>query len=549
MDDAKALFRRVKTPEEGGYPGFGYRTERDGDMLIERDVAVRLRDGALIYADVFRPADGQNVPAVIGWAPYGKHPHLKWTLFPGADVDPDKISEYTPFEAPDPVTWTRHGYALIFPDPRGTWNSQGAAATFFSPQEAEDGYDVVEWSAAQPWCSGKVGLAGVSYLAISQWAVAALRPPHLAAINPWEGCSDMYREFFFHGGIPSTRFLDNWETRTHARVPAEDTKAMTRERPLLDDYWREKSADLSRIEVPAFIVASWTDQGLHTRGTLEAHKRIASREKWLVVHGGKKWQYYYAEENVARQIAFFDHFLKGVESGIAAWPKVEIEVRERFSVARRRAESEWPLARTTYRAYYLDASDGSLAKTPRESSSSVRYPAQAERGVSFDHTFSEDTELTGHAKLRLWVSAEGADDMDLFVALEKLDREGNFVPFAFFNAFEDGPAALGWLRVSHRELDAERSTPEQPWHTHRSEQPLPADGRPVPVEIEIWPSSTRFAAGETLRLVVQGTDVKRYPPGLVAIEHQDTRNRGTHVIHTGGSYDAMLLVPVIPPRR
>jgi predicted acyl esterase len=131
------------------------------------------------------------------------------------------------------------------------------------------------------------------------------------------------------------------------------------------------------------------------------------------------------------------------------------------------------------------------------------------------------------------------------VAVQKADAHGEIVPFSFLNALEDGPVALGWLRVSHRELDAERSTPLQPWHTHRHEEPLRA-GQVVPVDIEIWPSGTRFSAGEQLRLVVQGSDIYTYPRGTVSMGHSKTRNAGTHVIHAGGRYDSHLLVPVIP---
>ena len=150
-------------------------------------------------------------------------------------------------------------------------------------------------------------------------------------------------------------------------------------------------------------------------------------------------------------------------------------------------------------------------------------------------------------KLRLWVEAIGADDMDLFVAIQKFDRDGRYVPFTAFSALEDGPVALGWLRASHRELDPERSTPQQPWLRHQRLLKLKR-GVPVPVEIEIWPSSTRFERGETLRVVVQGSDIYRYARWMVRAGHPRTINAGTHVIRTGGRYDSHLLVPVIPQR-
>ena len=148
-------------------------------------------------------------------------------------------------------------------------------------------------------------------------------------------------------------------------------------------------------------------------------------------------------------------------------------------------------------------------------------------------------------KLELWVEAEGSDDMDLFVAIEKIDRAGYIVPFAFFGNHDDGPVALGWLRVSHRELDEEKSTPYQPFHRHRQEIKL-MSGEIVPVEIEIWPSSTLFDRGERLRVLVQGNDIHSYPEERHTNRHTDTVNRGRHIIHTGGKYDSHLLVPVIP---
>jgi uncharacterized protein len=76
--------------------------------------------------------------------------------------------------------------------------------------DAQDYYDLIEWVASQPWCMGRIGLMGVSYLAMSQWRVAALKPPHLREIVPWAGVTDLYREFAFHGGIPETRFIPIW---------------------------------------------------------------------------------------------------------------------------------------------------------------------------------------------------------------------------------------------------------------------------------------------------------------------------------------------------
>jgi predicted acyl esterase len=524
-----------------------YTQVRENRLHIERNVRVPMRDGVEILIDVYRPDPAPGpLPILIGWSPYGKHNTAAQLPWPAAGVAEGWISSYTAFEAPDPAYWCAAGYAVVYPDPRGSWYSQGELR-HGGLGEAADCYDLIEWLAERPWTNGKIGMTGVSYLAAIQWQVAPLRPPHLAAINPCEGFTDWYREFALHGGIPETSFLPRgcanlqWST-----TRTEDTPANVRAHPLYDEYWASKECDLEAITVPAFVVASWSDQGLHTRGTLEAYKRISSPRKWLEVHGRKKWAHYYDPHSIARQRQFFDHFLRHEGVIVPAWPKVRIEVRERAQVGTVRNENEWPLARTQFRPLYLDAQDGTLHDKPCAHEAVAKYDPQSEHGrATFDYEFLRPTELTGHMKLRVWVEAVGSDDMDLFVAIEKLDRSGERVPFVFYALLENGPVALGWLRVSHRELDEARSRPEQPFHPHTRELPL-QPGERVPVEIEIWPSATRFEAGERLRVLIQGRDTQTQGlPNSPFMRHEATRNKGMHLIHTGGSFDSHLLVPVV----
>ena len=553
------IFRDGVPPTQHKYPGLGYRVSTENGMVVERDVAVPMRDGVKLYVDVHRPEGATKVPALIAWSPYGKHRPFQYEYFyKNADVRKEWISGYTNFEGPDPVYWVGRGYAVIHVDIRGVWGSEGNAV-YWCHDEGLDGHDMVEWAAAQEWCTGKVGMTGVSYLAIAQWQVAATRPPHLAAICPWEGLSDMYREFAFHGGIPETAFTPIWQKSiSYSMNRVEDIAAMMKEHPFFDSYWATKLADLAKIDVPAFVVASWADQGLHLRGTLEGFRKISSKHKWLLIHGRKKWENFHQPDSVEKQRTFFDHFLKGMDTDVLRWPKVRLEIRDAYYVGKSRNETEWPLARTQYKPLFLDARSGTLKTRAVKTPSQARYEAPGDESrcpsaydahrVHFDHVFPETTELTGYMKLKLWVEAIGADDMDLFIAIQKFDRKGNYVPFAAFSALEDGPVALGWLRASHRELDKKRSTPHQPWLLHKRALKL-KPGVPVPVEIEIWPSGTRFAKGEKLRVVVQGSDIYRYARWIVRAGHPKTINAGMHVIHTGGKYDSHLLVPVIPRGR
>lgn len=317
---------------------------------------------------------------------------------------------------------------------------------------------------------------------------------------------------------------------------------------MIESYWQSKALDLEAIDLPAFVVASWSDHGLHSRGTLEAYRRISSAEKCLLVHGQKKWRHYYDPENVELQRRFFDHFLKGDETGLDDWPPVRIQVRDRGSEGAFRDEAAWPLARTNYRPLYLDAASGSLSDAPSYEAATLAYESTSE-AATFTIRFDAPVELTGYIKLRLGLAAQAADDADVFVGLDKLDAHGARVPFAFYALYDDGPLALGWLRASHRELDEARSTPWQPVHPHLREVPL-EPGDPVPLDTEIWPTSVHFAAGESLRLTIQGCDIYDHDSYRLAFaKHDDLRNRGMHVLYTRGSYDSHLLVPVIPPER
>jgi len=579
---SEIIFTDAVPPAKGGHPGLNSRTETEAGMIIEYDVAVPMRDGAKIYIDVFRPETPGQYPPIIAWGPYGKHGLIKYSNLGNTGLNDEDFNEFTRFEAADPIYWCRNGYVIINADMRGSWASEGDL-TWMSEQEVEDMYDLIEWAGTQSWSNGKVGMHGVSYLAWSQWKVAVANPPHLAAINPWEGVSDFYRELATHGGIPDTLFCPMWQSNVkYSTTRVEDFLAMQKLHPLYDDYWASKNADLSKITVPAFVVASWTDHGLHNRGTIEGFKQISSEDKWLLVHGRKKWWHFYQMENVEKQRQFFNRFLKGIEidNHVKDWPQVTLEIREKFYVGDLRTENEWPIARTQYTKYFLNAADASLTKTPPKDGSAVRYnvdryydKSQNDGNLSpffldaieavsdklvkekpskpqnakFEVEFPERTELTGHMKLRLWVQADGSDDLDLFVALEKIDQAGYLVPLAYFGNHDDGPIALGWLRASHRELDEEKSTPYQPVHKHARELKL-NPGEIVPVDVEIWPTSILFEKGEKLRVVVQGSDVYYYPSEGHTCGHLDTVNKGEHVIHTGGDYDSHLLAAVIPPR-
>jgi uncharacterized protein len=544
----KRTFRRAVHPSLGHHPGFGYRTEQKEGILIERDVAVPIRGGLKVYADVFRPAKAAVSPAIVCYAPFGKHPHIDLkTVFSGSDIPFDKLSAETPFEVFDPIRWAKEGFAICVIDGVGNWYSEGQA-TFFSPEEAGAGYDVVEWFARQPWSSGKIGWGGVSYYAMTAWSVAALQPPHLAAILPWDAASDVYRECVFTGGIPLGPLTHNWMLITGFGLgEIEDNEAATFEHPMFDEYWKARVADWSKVIVPTYAVTEWSNN-LHLRGTLEAWKLLGAKCKYLDINGGKEWAEFYSDWAFERQRAFLGEFLMGEKNGVANWAPVRIAVRENGRDWQFREERSWPLERVQYSKLFLDATDAALKREQPSVVGATRYLSTDEnQRAVFDHRFAERTEVTGNSKLRLWIATDATNDADLFVAIEKLDRHGNLVPFIFSMMFNDGPAAFGWLRASHRELDETRSKPEQPYYKHEQRHWL-IHLQPVAVDIEIWPTNIIFDAGETLRLVIQGSEIHKAPGSRFAIRHWPLHNEGHHIIHTGAQFDSHLLLPSVPDR-
>lgn len=269
---------------------------------------------------------------------------------------------------------------------------------------------------------------------------------------------------------------------------------------------------------------------MHLRGTLEGFKKIKSKDKWLEVHGQKKWQFYYEPEQVKKQLQFFDHFLLDKkDNGWTQQPKVNLEVRDKYFVGKWMATSSWPVENTQYRKLYLDASSHRLSPSKPAKEVMVEYSGAASgpgaHRAEFRITFDKPTELVGHMAAKLFMSAPMTEDMDIFVAVWKLDRDGNPVELAYYAQYDDGPVALGWLRASHRELDPEKSTEYMPWLKHARELKV-KKGEIVELDIEIWPSGTRFEKGEGLRFDVQGTDVMVcIPLRRVRVDGRNIRNR------------------------
>ena len=509
-------------------------------IICEQDVQVTLRDGTKIYTDIFRPEGQTGIPCIVSWSYFGKRQAEGSTEWQLMGVPQQTVSKMAKFESPDPAYWCHKGYAVANVDPRGVGHSQGDI-NMFGTQDARDGYDFIEWAATQPWCNGRVGMSGNSGVAMTQWRIAAEQPPHLACIAPWEGTGDLYRESLAEGGITMKSFNNFIVGSLVGENYVEDTAAMIESHPFLDAYWEDKIPRWDKIKIPCYTTVCWNH--FHLRGSTEGFRRIRSRKKWLRCHREFEWPDTYAPCNLEDLKNFYDRYLKDIRNGWELTPKVRIEIMDayEYDFQTNSAENEFPLARTQYKKLYVDAAKNALSFEPVAQESKITYDADTGL-VNFDITFNETTEITGYMKLRLWVEAEGNDDMDLFIAIQKLDDKGEWLPVSVLK--EAHPGAWGKMRVSRRALDPKLSTDFQPIQAHQKDEKL-KPGEIVPVDIEICPHSRIWHKGQQLRIRVSGNYIRE---GWFEPFFWDRVNKGTHIIHSGGKYDSCLQIPVVPPK-
>ncbi|PYH53081.1 hydrolase, CocE/NonD family [Aspergillus niger CBS 101883] len=309
-----------------------FRDDSSFPYIYEQNVDIPLRTykTGVIRANIHRPHDtesGVKYPVIVTYGPYGK------------DI------AYSDFRKPSA-------------DERGIGQSPGLLDTM-SQGTSDAFFDVVEWAAVQKWSTGKVGLLGISYYAGTQWRVAARNPKGLAAIIPWEGMSDYYRDRCRHGGILSNNFIDIWwrgqvvvnqygRPRSNPKIPPtiegtlpeeelqrnlRDQRVDNVEHKYLDEeYYASRDYCLEDIKVPLLSVANWGGILLHLRGNVEGYFHAGSETKYLHFITGRHDLPFYYRENAALQKSFLDAFLKGEDN--RGWstpgkiPPVSILLRE-----------------------------------------------------------------------------------------------------------------------------------------------------------------------------------------------------------------------------
>jgi len=570
---------------------------RDG-MRIGWDTPIEIDDGVVLRADVFLPLAEGKYPVILSYGPYAKGLAFQegyksaWmrmtTDYP--EIAQGSSNKYQNWELVDPEKWVPDGYAIVRIDSRGAGASPGYLEVW-SPREAKDLHDCIEWAGTQPWSNGKVGINGISYYAMNQWHVAPHKPPHLAALCIWEGSSDYYRELARHGGILCD-FLKTWSERQVTNVqygvgergpknvvtgtPVAGDKTLLEaelaknradvgedalRHRLCDDYYRVRLPAFEEIDVPLLSAANWGGQGLHPRGNFEGYLAAGSRQKWLEVHGDTHFSHFYSNYGDTLQRRFFGHFLKGEDTGWDKQPKVALNIRrpgEKFTL---RAENEWPLARAQWTRFYLWPADRSLRNEPAKEGATLAYTTTGDGLTFLTPPMTQEMEITGPVAAKLFVSSD-TRDADLFLVLRVFDPAGKEVVFVGTNDPRT-PVGLGWLRASHRKLDLRKSLPYRPWHSHDEEWPL-TPGEPVELDIEIWPTSIVVPEGYRVGLTVRGKDYEydgtdaalahaHYPMrGVGPFTHTDPRDRppeifgGTNTLYFAANQAPYLLLPIIP---
>ena len=370
-----SLHAAAQPPQAGDYSPVQY------EITEERNLDAPVRDGVLLKCDIFRPAAEGRFPAILQITPYNKNGMAT------------RAQKFAP-----------RGYVVVNVDSRGRFESCGEWDPF-SPQHKTDGYDLVQWIAAQPWCNGNVGMYGLSYMGWTQWWTASQAPPALKAIVPEVAPPDHFYNCPYQNGIYVSWMID-WAGNMSARLPhsagpggyggfAEGRAEAYSKLPYIDfdktrnylpnDWWRkwilqntaegeywkaiayQTPEDYARITVPSLAITGWFDADFPGSPmnylAMKEHGGTPEARRPRMVIG--PWQHIINTERVAAGVDFgpdaiidwdgyvlrwFDYHLKGVENGVLDDPPVHVFVMGRNAW---RTASDWPLPQTQFTRYYL----------------------------------------------------------------------------------------------------------------------------------------------------------------------------------------------------
>ncbi len=555
-------------------------------VKIDKDVYISMRDGTRLAADIYRPDSMGRYPALLAMSPYDKELQNisleSKNIIETMNRDPASIMKLGFIEAGVSEYFVRRGYVHVIVNVRGTFKSEGEYHMACSPQEQEDGYDLIEWIAQQPWCNGSVGMVGASYFAVIQCLIASMKkpPPHLKAIFPFDAFTDIYRDFAYHGGIFNTGFPLLWyqgiKKKTRAiplalKVLGEKLDEVVQEalkndaiknrpeliqilnnpetNPLVFDlllastdgpyYWERSSHKrLGKIKIPVYTGSDWGKIGIHLRGAFTAYGSIKAPKKMLIGPPGmvRPWNQYH--DVIVR---WYDYWLKGLNTKIMDEPPIKIFVQ---GTNQWREEKEWPLERTKWTKYYLH-NQGLLNTNPPgndEKTDSYIYEPLNQRKQQDKTQYSaryetpsleQDVEVTGPIALNLYASSTDTDP-DWIIRFEDIDQNGNKIVLT-----------RGWLKASHKDLDEAKSKPWQPYHPHNKVKPI-KPSKVYNFKIEIWPTSNVFKAGHKIGLEISSDDGAPTELFSIIFGHLLSGRKMNNTLYHNPEYPSHLILPIIP---
>jgi len=550
-------------------------SEKKYKIIKERDVKIDLSDGIQINADVFRPEANEKFPAIFGFSPYFLAPQT-------APITPGPISTHSfmlphqergngSLEAGDPNFFVPRGYAHIIANVRGTGKS-GGKFCFHGLQEAQDGLELINWIASQPWCDGNVGMFGVSYFACAQNFIASLNPKHLKCIfAPW-AATDLYRDAVYHGGILNYGFWlglrrafekPRAESYSHLKMGEdkfkeailklmqdEDITAVPELMDILENpnkggnpilidfilnpldgpYWEERRVKYENIKVPAYIGACWGMFGIHLPGAFRSWERLQVPKKMIIGPPAYLDRPLYQLHYEA--LRWFDYWLKGMNTGIMEEAPIRIFV---MGTGDWKEADEWPLPETKWVPFYLHENH-LLSEheywTNEGSDSFNDSPYYRGYLEYYSPPIVENTEIIGPILLNLNASTTD-NEIFWFASLWEVDPQG-----------KERLLTRGWLRGSHREIDPERSKPWEPYHPHiKSEFLIP--NKIYEFKIPIVPTGNLFRIGSRIKLKISSTDDEpKNPLEGAASGHIRRQSPSRITIYHNEDYPSYLLLPI-----
>ncbi len=542
-------------------------------MIQEKDLLVTVRDGVKLGVRIYRPEGSGPFPALFAPSPY---------RYDNNDLPPAPMFLW---RETGPIAWyVEQGYAYVHADVRGSGISGGEFG-FFSKEEQQDLYDVIEWIARQPWSNGKVAGIGQSYFCMSQWFMGIQNPPHLACLCPYDGMNDPYRYLAFRGGIESNfpLYWFNASVRVPNLYPANGDHPRYLERdfyfdvqhhPNYDDYWKERTAaeQLDRIKVPIFSIGVWAKMELHLAGNILGYQKVQGPKK-LFISGTasavtSQTDFNSVDFHKKHLLPFYDKHLKGMKTSYDARPNVEYVVK---NTGVSRSFDSWPPPGTRKTTFYLgkgpsgtvsSLNDGGLqtsAPGPDGGSTGYAYPQLnwvlgvvpvGPQGPDPAHgvlTFTgaplpADMEIAGHGKLVLHASSS-RNDMDFLVKVSEQFAQADEARAKGMQP-QYVIVTKGWLRASHSfDRDPARSTDDIPFYTHAAPKPI-TPGKVYKLEIALMAIGYRFRKGNRIRveiccgdsMVTDGLFFHVYRPDKI----------GTDTIVHDAAHPSQLILPVLP---